>query len=296
MSKFKGNLKLGLMVILSIVGSILPFVLVAPVIRVAYSNYSRRAFWISYSLGFLSLILIKQIPIAISLMSITLMIGVFSEVYSRNQRMFIASFTALIVSATTTIVATQQWLVANGTTLAIRLNEQVQLVIKQAQQMNPQMSALSKLDPNYLVGQAPSVLAGLLLMSLALALILEHAVSRLLKFSEENRVAMNLLGFRLPDEFIWIAMISFLLSFLDIGNKTITMVSTNIVNVMVVLYFFQGIAVVEAFFTVLRLGFFVRFITYVVFLVQLFFLVAAIGVIDFWVEFRKRFIRIRLNP
>lgn len=298
------HFKLGFMVLLSIIGSVLPFILVAPIIRVAYSNYSKLAFWFSYSLGILALILLKQIPIAISLMSVTLMIGIFSEIYTRNQRMFVAGFSALFTSALSTVIVTQQWLIANGTTLAIRLQEQVQTVLKQAQQMNPQLNSLSKLDSQNLVGQAPSVLAALLLMSLALSLILEHPLSKIFKFtddvSEENsktkKVAMNLLGFRLPDSYIWVAMISFLLSFINLGNKTISIVATNIVNTMVILYFFQGMAVVEAFFTVLRLGFFVRFITYVVFLVQLFFLVAAIGVIDFWVEFRKRFIRIRLNP
>lgn len=292
MNRIKDYLKLGLMVILSILGSVLPFILVAPVIRVAYMHYSRRAFWSFYALGILSLVLFKQIPIAISLLSIVLMIGLFSEIYRRNQRIFASGFAALVVSSIATVVATQQWLVANGTTLAIRLQEQVQLILKQAQQMN----SMVKLDPNYLVGQTPSVLVILLLVSLALALILEQPISRLFKFNEVKVEAMNLLGFRLPDSFIWIAMISFLFSFIDMGNKTLAMTATNIVNVMVILYFFQGMAVIEAFFTVLKLGFFVRFLTYVVFLIQLFFLVAAIGVIDFWVEFRKRFIRIRLNP
>ncbi len=132
-------------------------------------------------------------------------------------------------------------------------------------------------------------------MSLALALILEQPFGRIFRLPLEKIEGLNLLGFKLPDSFIWIAMISFLFSFLDIGQKDLSLIATNIVNIMVVLYFFQGLAVVEAFFTALKLGFFIRFITYVVFLIQLFFLVAGIGLIDYWLEFRKRFIRIRLN-
>ncbi len=206
--------------------------------------------------------------------------------------MFVAGIIAIAVSSVTTVAATQQWLVYKGTSLSVRLHEQIQLVLKQAQQVNSTV----KLDPEYLVGQAPSVLVALLIMSLALALILELPISRLLKFPTENIESLNLLSFKLPDSYIWIAMFSFLLSFIDIGNKDISLIATNIVNVMVVLYFFQGLAVIESFFTALRFGFFIRFMTYVVFLVQLFFLVAAIGVIDFWVEFIKRFIRMRLNP
>lgn len=291
MNRFKGFFKIGFLVVLSIIGSIIPLVLAAPIIRVSYKNYSRKAFWLSYLTGIIILSLFKMVPIAISLMSVTLMVGLFSEIYSRNQRMFLAGFSALFISGSMTLIATQQWLISQGTSLTVRLHEQIQLIIKQAQQMN----SMVKLDPDQLVGQAPSVLAVLLILSLALALILEEPLSKLLKFPSEKSEPMNLLGFKLPDSFIWVAMIAFLFSFVNIGNKSISVVATNIVNTMVVLYFLQGIAVVEAFFTVLRLGFFVRFITYVVFLVQLFFLVAGIGLIDFWVEFRKRFIRIRIN-
>jgi hypothetical protein len=115
-------------------------------------------------------------------------------------------------------------------------------------------------------------------------------------FSGEQRQELGLLSFKLPDSYIWIAMFSFLLSFIDIGPKQVSMVATNIVNVMVVLYFFQGLAVIEAFFSALRFGPVMRLVSYLVILLQLFVVVAAIGLIDFWVEFRKRFIRVRLNP
>lgn len=291
MSRFKEHLKLGLMVLLSTFGSALPFLLVAPIIRVAHQNYSRAAFWIAFMGGAGLLVAVGLIPVAISLMSVTLLIGLFSEIFKKYKSMFVAGFIALAVSSVTTVAATQQWLTYKGTSLSVRLHEQIQLVVKQAQQVNSSV----KLDPDFLVGQAPSVLVSLLIMSLALALILEQPISRLFKFSTEKTEPMDLISFKLPDSFIWIAMFSFLFSFIDIGQKDVSLIATNIVNVMVVLYFFQGLAVIEAFFTALRFGFFIRFMTYVVFLVQLFFLVAAIGVIDFWVEFRKRFIRIRLN-
>jgi hypothetical protein len=291
-SSFKVELKLGLMVLLSILGSAIPFLFAAPIVRVVYRSYSKVSFWAAYSFGTILLVAGGFVPVAISLMSVTLLIGIFSQVFEKYKSMFVAGFVALAVSSVTTVSATQQWLVYKGTSLSVRLHEQVQLVLKQAQQVN----SLVKMDPDQLVGQAFSVLVALLIMSLALALILEQPVSRLLKFTSENTERPQLMNFKLPDSYIWIAMVSFLFSFVDIGNKNFSMVATNIVNIMVVLYFFQGLAVIESFFTALKFGFFVRFMTYVVFLIQLFFLVAAIGVIDFWVEFRRRFIRIRLNP
>lgn len=291
MLRSKEVLKLIMMVVLCILGSAFPFLLVAPIIRVAHLNYSRTSFWIAFSLGVVALVLLQWVPVAISLMSVTLVIGVFSEIFRKYKNMFVAGFFALLASSVATVSATQQWLAYKGTSLLVRLHEQIDLVVKQAQQVNPGM----KVDPEYLVAQAPSVLVALLIMSLALALMLQAPVARILRCPVEEIETLNLLSFKLPDSYIWIAMISFLFSFIDIGNKPVSVFATNIVNIMVVLYFFQGLAVIEAFFTTLRFGFFVRFMTYFVFLLQLFFLVAAIGVIDFWVEFRKRFIRIRLN-
>ena len=283
------------MILLSVLGSALPFILVAPIVRVTYLAYSRKTFWIAFTLAILSLISTGLVSIGISLMSVTLLIGLYSEIFKKYKNMFVAGFIGILVSSVATVTATQQWLVLNGTNLSTRLHEQIQLVLKQAQQLNSNANNVIKWDSDFLVGQAPSVLVALLIMSLALALILEQPFGRIFRLPLEKIEGLNLLGFKLPDSFIWIAMISFLFSFLDIGQKDLSLIATNIVNIMVVLYFFQGLAVVEAFFTALKLGFFIRFITYVVFLIQLFFLVAGIGLIDYWLEFRKRFIRIRLN-
>lgn len=292
MTQIRRYWKLALMVMLSILGSALPFILVAPVIRVAYKNYSRVTFWMAFSCAIAFLVLVGWVPIAISLMSITIMVGLFSEIFEKFKKLFIAGFIALVVSSLATVFATQQWLIYKGTTLVARLHEQIQMVLKQAHQMN----SIAKLDPELLIGQAPSVLASLLILSLALALMFESSVTKLMKFPMEKVESLSLLSFKLPDGFIWVAMISFLFSFIDLGSKPLSITATNIVNVMVVFYFLQGLAVIETFFVALRFGFFIRFMTYVVFLIQLFFLVAAIGLIDFWVEFRKRFVRIRLNP
>jgi hypothetical protein len=231
------------------------------------------------------------IPIGISLFGAILLVGIFSEIYIKFKNMFASGLIAIIISFIAMVSATQQWLILKGTTISVQLQEQVQIILKQAIQVNPKV----KIDPNYLISLAPSALVALMLMSLALALILEKPISKLLKFPIEKTEDLNLLNFKLPNSYIWIAMISFLLSFIDIKLTSVSTLASNLVNIMVVLYFFQGLAVIEAFFTTLKFGFFIRLMTYVVFLVQLFFLVAAIGVIDYWVEFRKRFIQIRIN-
>lgn len=291
MVQVKSVLKIALLMFLSIIGSIVPFFFVAPIVRVAYLNYSRLVFWSTFLATTGLLFMAGFIPIGISLLGVILLVGIFSEIYIKYKNMFASGLIALFISFIALVSATQQWLILKGTTLSVQLQEQVQLILKQAIQVNPKV----KIEPDYLVSLAPSALMALMLMSLALALILEQPISRLLNFPLGKTEDLNLLNFKLPDSFIWIAMVSFLLSFIDIKLNSVSILASNLVNLMVVLYFFQGLAVIEVFFTTLKFGFFIRFMTYVVFLVQLFFLVAAIGVIDFWVEFRKRFVRIRIN-
>lgn len=288
----KDRFKLGALVILSMICSIFPFLMAAPFTRIAYHQFSRASYWSFFGLAVLLLASFGAVSISISLAGVVILVGIFSGLLKRSNRLFISGFIAIMCSFLTTLIATKQWLIHQGTSLSAKLEEQVHLLIQQAQSVKPAI----KLESDFLVGQAPSMLVALLLMSLALALILEGPLTRLFGFSEPTAYSkVELLGFRAPDSYIWIGMVSFLLSFLNLGSRELSLFATNVVNIVVVVYFFQGLAVIESFFTALKFGFFIRFMTYVVFLLQLFFLVAAIGVIDFWVEFRKRFIRIQIN-
>jgi uncharacterized protein YybS (DUF2232 family) len=55
-----------------------------------------------------------------------------------------------------------------------------------------------------------------------------------------------------------------------------------------VIYLFQGLAVLEVSFLAFRIGTFWKVLIYVLVVGQLFFLLSAVGVIDYWVDFRQR--------
>ena len=57
---------------------------------------------------------------------------------------------------------------------------------------------------------------------------------------------------------------------------------------MMGLYFFQGLAVLEVAFRIFRTGAFWRFVIYFFIVGQLFLLLSAVGLIDYWVDFRSR--------
>lgn len=270
---------------LASVMSIIPLVIAAPLLRVARLSYGRIEFWTTQIILSIVLWSVGLEPIAISLISASLLVGLFTEINDQWKNMFLAGLASVIASSIITVTATQQWLNHLGINLKDRVLEQVQLVIQQSHTMNPMI----QLDADTLMSQTPSYLVCLMAFSLGLSLILEKSFLRLFRI-ESYSLDLNLMDFKLPDFMIWIAMFSFLFAFTKFGNKTITVLSLNLVNIMVVFYFFQGLAVIESFFTALKLGIFIRFLTYVVFMIQLLLLVAAIGFIDYWVEFRKKFI------
>lgn len=285
MSLFKKYSTLTLISLLAGLLSLIPFVFSAPLLLIARLGYSRTKFWLTQIVVFSILWVCGLQPLAISFLSTAILVGVYTEINNQLKNMFIAGFVSIVISSAITVSATQQWLSHLGLSLKDRVLEQVQLVVQQSHSMNPSI----QLDPETLMSQVPSYLVCLMIFSLGLSLILEKPLLRIFKVHTHFQM-QNLMDFKLPDSMIWIAMFSFLFSFVKFGDKTIAVLSMNILNVMVVLYFFQGLAVIESFFTALKLGFFVRFLTYVVFMIQLFLLVSAIGVIDYWVEFRNRFI------
>lgn len=281
---FLKTLMIGL---IAAVMSIIPFLFSAPFVRVNRLGSASKLFWFTHLVICSVLWFTGLEPVAISFGSVTILVGLFSEVQSRYNNVFVSGPVAIAASFGTIVYTTQQWLNHQGIQLTDRIKEQVQLIVNQATAMN----SLAKFDVETLTLQTPSALISIMIIALSLSLILEDSFASLFRIANHKAKSFDLVEFKLPDFLIWIAMSAFLFSFLDLNNKVITALSMNLLNILIVLYFFQGLAVVESFFTALRFGIFIRILTYVVFLFQLFFLVAAIGVVDYWVEFRSRFLK-----
>jgi hypothetical protein len=80
------------------------------------------------------------------------------------------------------------------------------------------------------------------------------------------------------------------------GIKPVTIVGVNVLNVFVVLYFFQGMAIVFKAFDVFRVGALWRVLISFVLIFQLAILVAVVGVADYWLEIRNRLARRPVGP
>lgn len=285
------RLKLISMALLASVLSVVFSFLGAPLLRVLQNVGGSRFYWSSGVSIALALTLVGLGPVAFLIFAIWVSVGLYGELEVRGRVGFGPAALATLTGTAVATVGPLALFKALGYDLAEALRASLDGLLKQVPSTQEPSSWLAgvKIDADFLVGQMPSMMAILVMSSLAFALILDRRVALMtgLRF---QRVAshLRLLEFRLPDGMIWIAMFSFLLSFLKVGIPSVSITALNVFNVLVAAYFFQGLAVLESVFLKYRVGFFLRTVLYVFVVGQLFFLLSLVGLIDYWVDFRRR--------
>ena len=141
------------------------------------------------------------------------------------------------------------------------------------------------LKPDVLVYQLPSALVIFLILSLACALMLEKPISRWMGMIRKRNT--KLAEYTNPDFFIWILILSLLGTFLNSAARPVQEVSLNVLNISILAYFFQGLGVLGTYFETFQTGLFWRLIWIVILVIQLPIVLSAVGVVDYWLEFRR---------
>lgn len=143
-----------------------------------------------------------------------------------------------------------------------------------------------KIDPAGIVKQLPSILFTVLGVTMWLAILFDRklrGVSRLFGPKEDP-----LLNIKLPDQLVWLAITTLLFSFVKTPIPALQEVALNLLNGILLLYFFQGLSIVAFAFTQFQLGPFIRALLYMVFVTQLFLFVSILGILDYWLNFREK--------
>jgi len=272
----------------------------APLLRVLRNQFGPKLFWLSGVFFAVVVGLFGLVPMAFLLGSTWLVVGLYSELEEQGRASFWSALSVILMGTVLVIGGPILWAKSAGIDLTEVLSTGVQQFLTQLQSKNAtsETSLLSgmKIDAHFVISQMPSVLFILHLMSLAFALMFDRKTATMFGLRFERIASqIRLLEFKVPDFFIWATMLSFLFSFLKIGNEAMTIVSMNLFNSLLGIYFFQGLAVLEVLLLVLRAGTFTRIIVYFVIVGQLFFLLSIVGVVDFWVDFRSRFRKKRIK-
>lgn len=274
-----------LLISVSFILSILTVVMAALPLKLIRSAYGFFAYLLA-SLFIIGIAVLLKLPLlVVSLIGVVTMLGLYSEFESRKVNWIWSGFVSLLVGSGALWGALEVWMKMEGWNLTSKFNEQIEKFLSQIATINPNTGITAEA----ILIQMPSVVVSGLLIALALSITFEKRflVSlKLLRLHPFGNVKPK--EFRVPDLFVWITMLAFLLSFKNFGLKGLEAGAMNILNVMVILFLFQGVAVTEAVFSHYRVGPFMRMLFFLILILQLFFVLSAIGFADFWLDIRKR--------
>lgn len=138
----------------------------------------------------------------------------------------------------------------------------------------------------------PGIFSATLVSALALGFIFEARIFDLFKLKRE-KIASSIkwIEFRLPDIFIWFSLFGFLFSLVELGvnfeGVSLKVIALNVSIFTGVVFFLQGISVVEYLNRFYRVGRFTKIAVYMLIFGWLGPAVSIVGLLDYWVDFRK---------
>ncbi|MFP5518624.1 MAG: DUF2232 domain-containing protein [Bdellovibrionia bacterium] len=257
----------------------------APFFRALRLAYGRRLYFATGLLATGFFLAIKAYPFAILVCSVWMTLGAYTELEMKKLNWWLSGVIAIALGAVIVLGGTYGAIKTTGQIPSEVLMKTIQEIATQVGSANPQV----KLDPQVLYQQVPSAAAIFITLVLAMGLIFEKRALYWMKLSKMTAATqLKLLDYRMPDFFIWLTMVAFLLTMVGEQWKVTAIIAINVVNISVVFYFFQGIAVLETLLISIRAGFFTRMLTYFLIVGQLVILVSAVGFFDYWLDFRKR--------
>jgi hypothetical protein len=250
-------------------------------------NGGRSSFFVGSGLGAALLVWAAPPFVVIAFLAAVVLSLVFCEAESQNigysSSIFVALLVVLGFGAIGAGYAIQQY----GFDPVEFFRTQVNLGLSQVT-----LPAGVTVDKEALIKQIPSALLIMIIFSVWISSILATRTELLLgwKPSAQKNVyaGKELRSWKLPDSFVWVALASLAGTFFEVQPVWAHWVATNVFNVVVMLYFFQGLAIIVDFFVVKRVSPLWRAIAYVFIFSQLFLMVAFIGFVDLWVGFRDK--------
>lgn len=208
-------------------------------LKAVRTNIGATPFWL-LGLGLSTLFWALHIPtIGTALLLFTVMIGAWVELEQRNFSL-LQSATAGIVSALAVATGATYLVTRNNPALwQDRLVSSIDMIIARVSKVDIQLAQSLKADE--LMLQTPSVVVIVFLIAAALVAIFDKPI---LQWSGQAVVRRErLTDFSLPDFFIWLLISAIFFAFWDGSNKVAAAVSMNVLNILTVCFFFQGLAV-----------------------------------------------------
>jgi uncharacterized protein YybS (DUF2232 family) len=158
---------------------------------------------------------------------------------------------------------------------------------------SPDLPTEAAYELEQIIGSAreniPKILPGLLAGSLILTVWLNQVIGSnlLIRLRPENAPWPKYASWQLPDKLVWLVIAAVGLAL--IGRETVRNTGYCLAIIAAVLYFFQGTAIVVHLLDRWKVPQYVRFILYLIMVVQSYGLLvlSVVGLADIWLNFRK---------
>lgn len=265
------------------------FVFGAIPMRAVRLAYGRLVYWGGFALASAGFALVGMPAYAILMFAMVVVVGVYTDVEEHGGSVFISGLLAILASLGMAALSGGLWIQRSK----IHLMDEVRAIVATIEANAAAGRPNFNLNAEAIIQQLPSIAVIAVIAALALALICER---RALAFVVKRPMTSpaseaRLSSFRIPDVFIWLTIAALFGAFVKHGHSLVETVSVNSLNVLVILFFFQGLAVVSHAFRAFKVAPFWQGLWYIVLVLQLFLIVSLVGFVDFWIEFRERLAR-----
>lgn len=216
--------------------------------------------------------------------------GLLSALYVEGEEQGLSYTSSIMVAVLVTLgfgaLATIGAVAQYGGDPVVYFREQIALALSQVQ-----LPADVKVDPESLLMQVPSAIIAAVIIAAWANSLLSMRMGEVLGIPSKGLQrfgSRDLTSWKLPDAFVWVALGAVGGTFFQIEPTWAKWAATNCLNVAVLLYFFQGLAIVAHFFQVKRVAPIWRSLMYLLIFLQLFVFVALLGFVDLWIDLRGR--------
>lgn len=266
------------------------YVFGAPVLKTLRRRQGRLAYWAIFTLIAAALVAADAKLIGLTLYSLVVLMGVFEEFEEMGLSFRVSAFFTLLINALLSAGAFALWVFYSGPKWSQIVRAQLEAALKPVMELNPRF----QVDVSDLMLQLPSVALIAWAIAIYLSVLLERRSNE--TTSAPTNVATSsipslrpqLIQFKVPDACVWILILALLGAFGQFGLRWLEMLAINVLNVCIVLFFFQGIAVVAKFFESMRMNQYWQWVLMIFIVVQLFLFVSVLGLMDYWLDVRGR--------
>ncbi len=219
-----------------------------------------------------------------SFLTISLLLGLFSEFEESGLSFDLSAAFSILVLSCLSVGAGGILFWLQGRSLFTKTRMFFEQSLKGAQ---------IELPIDQIIFQIPSVIVILWMLAIYTGVLLEGRIR--LGTHRPSLLRAELFQFRAPGWAVWVFIASLLPAFGGYGPNWLQVTATNILNISIAVFFFQGIGIIHQVLIFMRVGLFWQILLVVFLILQLFLFVSCLGLADYWLDLRTKLIKWRQN-